>query len=627
MDRVDSWGLRLMCGVLGVVGRRPSEKNVNDALVCISTRGPDARGVLELGPCLFGHTRLSIIDAEGGLQPFRSACGRYALTYNGEIYNYRELMGDLAALGCEFKSRSDTEVLLMALIHWGKEAVYKVDGMFAFAFWDAANQNVLLARDRLGIKPLFYSVDLGGLQFGSTTDCLIAIKGEAASLCPKGVADYFSFHTTLAPRSFYQGIESLEPGHVLEYHYPTKLITKTCYWRASRAPDKNTINFDEAVTQLDGLMQATVAQQLNADVPVGLFLSGGIDSSLITHYAASHVSIPLKTYSVSFKGTRVDESSIAAQVADFYSTSHTEIPLPEIDADAFIAAINSLDQPIADPAYIPMYAMSKLVSSEVKVVLSGDGADELFGGYQRYLRDITSFPDSRLKKLMRVAIASGLVPGSLVRRSLHGRDALRYLKVDLDHLKGGRKAFRSWFNNDFLSQTSDYVVMEHWFSEIDRLGDDIEGLMKADWTTYLSENCLVKTDRSTMAFGLEGRVPFLGQTVVDYAESLTSSVNFAAGMKSLPTALAKQYLPATVWDRPKHGFTVPVARLFRSAWRDLAIDMASNIGRLAPFLDASRAQKLLHDAVSGSVRHPSLAYSLLVYLVWSDFHSVKYSDN
>ena len=622
MDRVDSSGLRIMCGVLGAVGRRPSEKNVHDALVCISTRGPDARGVLELGPCLFGHTRLSIIDAEGGLQPFQSACGRYALTYNGEIYNYRKLMGDLAASGCEFKSRSDTEVLLMALIHWGKEAVDKIDGMFAFAFWDAAHQSVLLARDRLGIKPLFYSVDPGGLQFRSTTDCLIAIKGKTASLCPKGVADYFSFHTTLAPGSFYQGIESLEPGHVLEYRYPTRLITKTCYWRASRAPDRNTINFDEAVTQLDGLMEATVAQQLNADVPVGLFLSGGIDSSLITHYAASHVSIPLKTYSVSFKGTRVDESSIAAQVADFYSTSHTEIPLPDIDADAFIVAINSLDQPLADPAYIPMYHMSKLVSSEVKVVLSGDGSDELFGGYPRYQFDSHAFPDNWIKKSMRIAQSWSLLPGVATRRSLAGLQALRYRKVDLDFLPGGRKAFKNWFSQEFLTELGGHNVMEHWLEELTRLGDDSEGLMKSDWTTYLSENCLVKTDRSTMASGLEGRVPFLGNSIIDFAETMTAETNFSNGLKSLPTSLAARHLPSSVWDRPKHGFTVPVAQLFRTKWADLVHEMSTKIETLAPFLDAPKGRKLLIDSVNGSSVNQALAYSLLVYLIWVDSKSI-----
>ena len=622
MDTVDSSGLRLMCGVLGAVGRRPSEKNVNDALVCISARGPDARGVLELGPCLFGHTRLSIIDAEGGPQPFRSACGRYALTFNGEIYNYRELMGDLAALGCEFKSRSDTEVLLMALIHWGKEAVNQVDGMFAFAFWDAANQSVLLARDRLGIKPLFYSVDLEGLQFGSTTDCLIAIKGKTASLCPKGVADYFSFHTSLAPGSFYQNIDSLEPGHVLEYHHPTRRITKNCYWRASRASENNRLTFEEAVTELDGLMEATVAQQLNADVPVGLFLSGGIDSSLIAHYAASHVSVPLKTYSVSFKGTGVDESSIAAQVADFYSTSHTEIPLPEIDADAFIAAINSLDQPLADPAYIPMYHMSKLVSSEVKVVLSGDGSDELFGGYPRYRLDSHAFPDNWIKKSMRFALSWGLLPGAATRRTLSGREAMRYRKVDLDFLPGGRKAFKKWFSEDFLAELSGHSVMGHWSEEIARLGDDSEGVMKSDWTTYLSENCLVKTDRSTMASGLEGRVPFLGNSIIDFAETMNAEMNFFKGLKSLPTSLAARHLPSSVWDRPKHGFTVPVKQLFKTTWADLVHEMAAKVETLAPFLDAPKGRKLLTDSVTGSSSNRALAYSLLVYLVWVDSKNI-----
>ena len=623
MDRVDSSGLRLMCGVLGAVGRRPSEKNVNDALVSISTRGPDARGVLELGPCLFGHTRLSIIDAEGGVQPFRSACGRYALTYNGEIYNYRELMGELSALGYEFKSRSDTEVLLIALIHWGKEAIHRVDGMFAFAFWDAANQRVLLARDRLGIKPLFYSVDLEGLQFGSTTDCLIAIKGDPASFCPKGVADYFSFHTALAPGSFYQGIENLEPGHLLEYHYPTMQCNKTCYWRAKRACDNSTINFDEAVTQFDGLMDETVAQQLNADVPVGLFLSGGIDSSLIAHYAAGHVSIPLKTYSVSFKGTEVDESSIAAQVADFYSTSHTEIPLPEIDADAFIAAINSLDQPLADPAYIPMYHMSKLVSNEVKVVLSGDGSDELFGGYPRYRLDSCAFPDNWIKKSMRIMQLWGLLPGATTRRALAGRDALRYRKVDLDFLPGGRKAFKNWFSQDFLAELSGHNVMGHWSEELARLGDDCEGLMKSDWTTYLSENCLVKTDRSTMASGLEGRVPFLGNSIIDFAETMTAEMNFQKGLKSLPTSLAARHLPRSVWDRPKHGFTVPLAPLFKTSWADLIHDVSSKIEMLAPFLDATKCRKLLTNSVRGSSANRALAYSLLVYLVWVDSKKIS----
>ena len=616
-----------MCGVIGIVGQAFRDSDLDQALRCIESRGPDDRTLLDLGGCVLGHTRLSIIDIDGGAQPFRSDCLRYALTYNGEVYNYQEIRGELTGLGFSFRTLSDTEVVLKALVAWGVDALQRFDGIFAFGFWDAESKKLLLARDRLGVKPLFYCDDHESFRFGSTARSVVALAPSRNSLCPYTVADYFAFHTALSPRSIFRDIRQVEPGGYVVYDQSRCHRDEVKYWRVQRAAADEQRLFPEEVSKLDIILGETVRQQMKADVPVGIFLSGGVDSSLITHYASQHAAHPLQTYSVSFKGTAVDESSVAAEVARFYATTHTEIPLPDIDADVFVAAIASMDQPLSDPAYIPMYQMSRCVTSGVKVVLSGDGADELFGGYQRYLRDIARFPDSRLKQLMRVAIASGLAPGSLVRRSLHGRDALRYLKVDLDHLNGGRKAFTSWFNNDFLSQISDYVVMEHWCSEIDRLGGDIEGLMKSDWTTYLSENCLVKTDRSTMAFGLEGRVPFLGQSVVDYAESLTSSVNFAVGMKSLPTALAKQYLPASVWDRPKHGFTVPVARLFRSAWRDLVIDMAFNIGRLAPFIDANKGRKLLHDAVSGSVRHQSLAYSLLVYLVWSDFHSVKYSDD
>ena len=215
------------------------------------------------------------------------------------------------------------------------------------------------------------------------------------------------------------------------------------------------------------------------------------------------------------------------------------------------------------------------------------------------------------------------MPGAATRRTLAGREALRYRKVDLDFLPGGRKAFKNWFSQDFMTELSGHNVMEHWLEELARLGDDSEGLMKSDWTTYLSENCLVKTDRSTMASGLEGRVPFLGNSIIDFAETMTAETNFSNGLKSLPTSLAARHLPSSVWDRPKHGFTVPVAQLFRTTWADLVHEMSDKIETLAPFLDAPKGRKLLIDSVSGSSVNRALAYSLLVYLIWVDSKSIN----
>jgi asparagine synthase (glutamine-hydrolysing) len=310
-------------------------------------------------------------------------------------------------------------------------------------------------------------------------------------------------------------------------------------------------------------------------------------------------------------------------VAKSYETVHTEIPLPEITADTLVNAVASLDQPLSDPAFIPLHQMSQIVSSDLKVVLSGDGSDELFGGYPRYQVDSRAFPDNWIKKSMRSGQSWGLLPGAITRRALAGREALRYRKVDVDFLPGGRKAFSSWFSEEFLSQLGDYRVMDNWSKELDRLGDDIEGLMKADWITYLSENCLQKTDRATMAFGLEGRVPFLGKAVIDFSERLSSDINFKIGLKSLPMALAEAHLPSAVWDRPKHGFTVPVSHLFRSSWRELALDMVSKLDKLAPFTNVSTCRKLIRDAVSGSAKNHALAYSLLVYLIWAEAGTIK----
>ena len=605
-----------MCGILALIGT-PWQAGAAAALRPLESRGPDAKTFWAEGDAVIGHTRLSIIDIAGGGQPMAAAAGpggaATLIAYNGELYNFRALRGELEARGQRFATRSDTEVILRGYLEWGRDMLPRLDGMFAFAIWDAKRRTLLAARDRLGIKPLFYSTHRG-LALASTLAPFLSLEGFPRELDFEAVRDYLAFQTPLAPHSFLKEVSQLPPAHWLEWRDGDLRTGR--YWSIP-APGAT----QAGAESLDALLARTVREQLVADVPLGAFLSGGIDSSLIVHYMAQASARPLLTFSVRFPGEDYDESAAAAAVARRYGTEHRVLEAPRIGADELQQALGALDQPLADPAYVPTYFLAKLARRNVAVALSGDGGDELFGGYERFLDTEERNPDNAAKRALRGLIANGLAPGALRRRSLAGQELLFYRRVELGPWPGSRKSLARYLKQEALEKARPDSTLDRWRELARSFGGvmDSAALMRADLWTYLSENCLTKTDRAGMAHGLEVRVPLLGNAVLDYALAQPAARHLEGGLKTLLRGLAREKLPPEAWDRPKHGFSVPLVAGFNGAWRELCEDLVSRTAQLAPFLDAAAVAALWRSARAGRASR-RLAYTFIVLLSWLERH-------
>jgi len=610
-----------MCGILLTVGDS-FRADFDAALAALKSRGPDAREVLAHGDALLGHARLAVIDLAGGRQPMRTADGRLAMVYNGEIYNFAALRRELEAAGHAFATRSDSEVLLTGYRHWGEALLDRLDGMFAFAIHDRQDGSVFLARDRLGIKPLFWGEHANGLVAASTLAPFFALKAFPKRLDAEGLRDYLAFQAPLAPHTLVLGIRALPPGACLKWRVGAG-ATVSQWWAipdaTEKAPDREAL-----VAETDALLAQAVRDQLVADVPLGAFLSGGIDSSLVVHYMAQAGAAPLKTFSVRFAEAGFDESPHAHAVADKYATEHHVLDAPELTADALASALADLDQPLADPAYIPTWALSRLTRQHVTVALSGDGGDELFGGYPRFLDGADRYPDSLGKKVLRTLLRHGLAPASLRRRALAGSELLLYRRVELGDYPGSRKDLRRYLAPETARAARPNHTLELWRELAARHGDyDRGALLRADLWTYLSENCLAKTDRASMAHGLEVRVPLLANAIQDRMLRLPAGVHFdAGGGKALLRALARKHLPETVWNREKHGFSVPLRANFAGPWRDWGDAQVAATASRAPWLAAGPLTALWQEAQQGrgNVR---LMYTFAVLLAWLETHPLE----
>ncbi len=610
-----------MCGILLAVGE-PFRDEFGAALATLGSRGPDAREVLAHGEALLGHARLAVIDVTGGRQPMTMASGRLAMVYNGEIYNFAALRRELEATGHAFVTRSDSEVLLTGYLHWGEAVVEKLDGMFAFVIHDREDGSLFLARDRLGIKPLFWGEHAGGLVAASTLAPFFALKAFPKKLDAEGLRDYLAFQAPLAPRTLVRGIHALPPGACLKWKSAGRGNPRR-WWNipaaTEKAPDGQTL-----VTETDSLLAQAVKDQLVADVPLGAFLSGGIDSSLVVHYMAQAGASPLKTFSVRFAEAGFDESPAARAVADRYGTEHHVLDAPKLTAATLTAALADLDQPLADPAYIPTWALARLTRQHVTVALSGDGGDELFGGYPRFLDSADRYPDSAAKRLLRALLRHGLAPASLTRRALAGAELLLYRRVELGDYPGSRKDLCRYLVPEIASASRPQHTLDLWRELGACHGNyDRGALLRADLWTYLSENCLAKTDRASMAHGLEVRVPLLANAIQDRMLHLPAAVHFdAGGGKALLRALARKHLPEAVWNREKHGFSVPLRANYAGPWRHWCDEQLTAAAARAPWLNLAAMKNLRHevDRGRGSVR---LLHTLSVLISWLERHPLS----
>ncbi|WP_397595948.1 asparagine synthase (glutamine-hydrolyzing) [Silanimonas sp.] len=610
-----------MCGIVGFAaapGRVAPESRVGEAMnAAIVHRGPDDGGVHREDAVLLGMRRLAIIDLGGGHQPMTSADGQRVLVFNGEIYNFRRLRAELQALGHRFRTDSDSEVILVAYEAWGEAAVARLEGMFAFALWDRARGQLLLARDRLGKKPLFLWDGPDGIGFASELKSLLALPGFRREVDAGVLPGYFAFGYVPSPRSIFRDVRKLPAGHYAVWR--DGRLREERYWALDFSPTFRGTEA-EAVEQLHERLQAAVDDRLVADVPFGAFLSGGLDSSVVVALMAQRMTQPVKTFSIGFKEARYSELSGAKRVADLLGTDHHELVVEPEATELIETLVWHLDEPFADSSALPTFLVSELARPHVKMVLSGDGGDEAFAGYERYLKFLA------LERLgpLRGAAALGLRAAGGVLPGLFGQ-RLRRVGQRL-----GERFPDSYLSGVALSRPDQMLALlgpagAEGYASLHPLfpaGDTrpmIDRIVDADIRSYLLDDILVKLDRMTMAASIEGRAPLLDHRVVEFAVRLPAHLRVRGGRgKHVLREVARRWLPSDVLDKPKQGFAIPLPEWFRAKLGAMAGDVfASRAFRERGWVQPAIVDGLLAEHRSGGADHAEPLWQVLVLELWA----------
>jgi asparagine synthase (glutamine-hydrolysing) len=603
-----------MCGIAGILAASDevdvARRRVSEMAACLEHRGPDSGGTEVGRGWAVGMRRLAVQDTSAaGTQPMRLR--RLTLVLNGEIYNFAELRTELERHGYTFRSRSDTEVALAALDRWGTGALNRFNGMFALGLVDESRRKALLARDRFGKKPLFVARLAGGVHFASELKSLLRVARPELSVCPAALASYFRFQYVPGPRTIFREVEKLPPASWVEVDLESgAMAAPVSFWglpeSASDAQEATPHELLEAI-------RAAVRRRLVADVPVGAFLSGGTDSSLVV--AGIHAAgADLRTFSIGFADPRFDESHYAEAVADRFGTRHTHRRLEWQDAMSLVPALaTSYDEPFADSSALPTLAVSRLAREHVTVALSGDGGDELFGGYQRY----------RVSRIARLAtltprpVARGLqaAPGA-------GRLARRTRLFGSLAASGGegpvyRELVSVWRSPELSRLMPGTQEVDGFCTGFERSGwGRIERMMRCDARTYLVDDILQKVDRASMSVGLEARNPLLDPDVVELALRSVRRAEADPGAKPLLRDALRLELPDELVDRPKMGFGVPIGEWMRNGLRPLVEDLV--LGRDDPEYDAATARAVVEGHLAGRREAAQQVWALLVFELWRD---------
>lgn len=589
-----------MCAIAGLIGLAPDQarKTMPRMLEAIRHRGPDDEGIWLEDDVCFGHRRLSIIDTSpAGHQPMTSACGRYVLTMNGEIYNFRQLRDEVEATHpVAWRGHSDIEVFVEAIACFGVEAALRrASGMFAFGLWDRQTRVLALARDRLGEKPLYYCALGQGLAFASELTALERTPGLSSELSPGALAAYFRRGYVPAPFSILGDVKKLEPGSLLTWRTGGRPVVSH-YWRLADAvaagQGERLAEGPETVDALDAVLRHAIAQQMISDVPLGAFLSGGIDSSLVTAIMQSQSSSPVKTFTLGFDSVEFNEAEHARAVAGHIGTDHTEYRVTMADAQALAPRMGEIyDEPFADSSQIPTYMISRLARPEVKVCLTGDGGDEMFGGYVRYPGVLRLWNAMRrLPGRSLVGAALEALPLPVIERSMGSLGPLARRYASRGALAPSVRRAGRWLRAGSREALFE-ATMAIWPDPAVLLGrtdgdrgqvrieppafdNPIEPMLWRDAVDYLPGDILCKVDRAAMAHGLETRVPLLDQDVVAFAWRAQPSMKVHGGeTKLLLRRLLARYVPPELTERPKVGFTVPLHEWLTGGLRDWARDL------------------------------------------------------
>ena len=595
-----------MCGIAGLLDlERRSGSQEPEALgramaATLNHRGPDAQGVwsdVEAGVAL-GHTRLSIVDlSPAGAQPMVSSCGACVITYNGEIYNAGDLRPELEARGRRFRGHSDTEVLVEAIAEWGvKPTVERLIGMFAFASWDRRTRTLSLVRDRLGIKPLYFGRQDGRLVLASELKAFEVLPDWKPELNRDALAAYLRLAYVPSPHSIYRGIDKLAPGHIATINAEGKVET-AAFWSVEKAAERGksapfNVSDREAIDTLELLLGDAVGRRLVADVPLGAFLSGGIDSSTIAAMMRMRSNAAVRTYSIGFREEGFDEAPHARAVAAYLGTDHTELYVSPAEAREVIPELPTIyDEPFADSSQIPTYLLSKLTREHVTVALSGDGGDELFAGYtrHRFARLASGMPAPMGKAL---ACGIGVAGPALWERVFSLLPTEWRPKLAADKMHKASRLFRAGEESGYLTLVSawddpDELVIGGkepkgpiFDAGIARaLPDSLDRMQYLDTITYLPDDILTKVDRASMAVALEVRVPILDHRIVEFSWRLPARFKMRGGKgKWLLRQVLYRHVPKALVERPKSGFAIPLGQWLRGPLRAWAEELLSEKG-------------------------------------------------
>lgn len=619
-----------MCGIAGAVGE--DLKRVPTNLERLRHRGPDGHGLWQSrdGQACLAHTRLSILDlSSAAQQPMAAQAEDVAIVFNGEIYNFEEIRDELKHLGVVFKSTGDTEVLLQGYLLWGPKVLSKLRGMFAFAIWDARERKLFLARDRLGIKPLFWTLDKNTLKFSSELQGVLAQLGERPALRHEAVVEYLTWLYVPCPNTFYAGIQVLPPGHFLVWQPGTPQPEPQAYWKVPH--EVRHLDFEDAAVELRRLLEETLKLHMVSDVPVGAFLSGGLDSSTTVGLMARISSEPVRTFCMTFGGgaQAYDERGYAERVARQFGTVHQEIAVEPRVAEMLPTVLRHFGQPFGNPTALLVFELSRLVGQHVKVALSGDGGDELFLGYPRYQglrwhRHLNRLPASVIKGVHASA--------RLIKESTRGHHGFRRLREFLRSTgMSAPDAYASWVSYadrpellDLVSPAfRDLISDAPWSFLTNRfregpMDDVVAAAARSDVVGFLPENLLTYSDRMSMVHGLELRVPFCDHVLAEFCTSLSSKTRMkGGGLKALLKEATKDLLPPEILHRPKLGFNPPMGMWLSSELKDLVNErLSAHSLTQSGYLNPGKVAELRREHDAGLRDHSLKLWSMVVLQEW-----------
>ncbi len=623
-----------MCGICGVTyfdrERNVSELEVKGMCDVIRHRGPDDQGWITKGNYGIGMRRLSIIDLVTGRQPISNEDGSIWIVFNGEIYNHMELRDELVKKGHTFQTKCDTEAIVHAYEEYGEDCPKKLNGMFGFAILDQKKQTLFLARDRLGIKPLYYYHDSGKFAFGSELKSILQVENIPREVDRRALDIFLTFEYIPSPYSIFEGIRKLPPGHSLTLK--NGRITIKEYWDL-RFDEKETSE-DELCEQLLDLFQDAVKIRLMSDVPLGAFLSGGIDSSAIVAMMSRVMDRPVKTFSIAFKEDTYNESHYAQQIANHFNTEHHVEVIEPNALELTEKLVGFLDEPFGDFSIFPTYLVSKMARKHVTVSLSGDGGDELFAGYDTYLANKAGRVYGKLPELLRGAMPPILncIPPSEKKKGLINR-AKRFvegmqLPPDLEHtrwmifLQETEKA-KLYSNDvqDVLNDSDSFEFIRSYFNRVNTT-DSLNRQLYVDIKSYLVDDILVKVDRMSMAASLEARVPFLDHRFVEFTATIPGRLKLQGkNTKYLLKKAMGDILPPQILNRGKEGFSIPIKNWLKTDLKSLMLEVLEpqKIKREG-FFNANYVERLKKEHLSGKENHSHRLWSMMVFGIWQDLY-------